>query len=309
MAWTTPRTFVAGELVTASMLNVHIRDQFKALGQWSPGDLKATWTTHANATTTTLTELQTGFFICNGATFVQATHPLLYAALGNSTTLPDLRGRGLWMPGTQDSHAFTRNDVGGEYDHVISEAQMPAHSHDGTLSGSTGAGGSHNHSIGGSTGGQAVTVSGGSVSISGTSGAGSAHTHGNGTLAADSGGAHTHTYNGSDGSYAGGASQPNPGTDAVDSLTTSSNGAHTHTISGVIASEAAHTHSFSGSGNLSGASGASHSHTLPSATGSESLHVHALSGSFSTVSKGSSSGWVIMPPFVVGGCWLIKHDA
>lgn len=36
MAWTTPRTWVAGESVTASMLNTHVRDNFLSFGgRWS----------------------------------------------------------------------------------------------------------------------------------------------------------------------------------------------------------------------------------------------------------------------------------
>lgn len=31
MAWTTPRTWIPGELVTASMLNIHLRDNMNAL--------------------------------------------------------------------------------------------------------------------------------------------------------------------------------------------------------------------------------------------------------------------------------------
>lgn len=31
MAWTTPRTWVPGELVTASMMNIHVRDNMNAL--------------------------------------------------------------------------------------------------------------------------------------------------------------------------------------------------------------------------------------------------------------------------------------
>ena len=31
MAWTTPRTWVAGELVTASIMNTHVRDNLTAL--------------------------------------------------------------------------------------------------------------------------------------------------------------------------------------------------------------------------------------------------------------------------------------
>ena len=39
MAWTTPRTWVAGELVTAAMMNAHVRDNLNALhqmGTWVP---------------------------------------------------------------------------------------------------------------------------------------------------------------------------------------------------------------------------------------------------------------------------------
>jgi hypothetical protein len=32
MAWTTPRTWVAGEVVTAAVMNTHVRDNLKALG-------------------------------------------------------------------------------------------------------------------------------------------------------------------------------------------------------------------------------------------------------------------------------------
>jgi hypothetical protein len=32
MAWTTPRTWVAGEVVTAALLNTHLRDNLDALG-------------------------------------------------------------------------------------------------------------------------------------------------------------------------------------------------------------------------------------------------------------------------------------
>jgi hypothetical protein len=34
MAWTTPRTWVAGELVTAALLNAHLRDNLNALTTW-----------------------------------------------------------------------------------------------------------------------------------------------------------------------------------------------------------------------------------------------------------------------------------
>lgn len=39
MAWTAPRTWVAGEVVTAALLNTHLRDNLKAVGD--------AWTTYA----------------------------------------------------------------------------------------------------------------------------------------------------------------------------------------------------------------------------------------------------------------------
>lgn len=47
MAWTSPRTWVAGETVTAALLNTHLRDNLKAIG-----DAWATWTPTWAATTT-----------------------------------------------------------------------------------------------------------------------------------------------------------------------------------------------------------------------------------------------------------------
>lgn len=131
MAWSTPRTYVAGELVTAAMLNSAVRDQFRAIGQWSPGDLKMSYVTHANATTTTLTEPQEGWFIANGAAYSSATYPLLHAAIGspNPAVLPDYRGRVFVPPGTQGVTTFSRDDEGGEDEHTLTASEIPAHTH------------------------------------------------------------------------------------------------------------------------------------------------------------------------------------
>ena len=42
MAWTTPRTWAAAEVVTASLMNVHVRDNLKALTEWT--SYTPTWT-------------------------------------------------------------------------------------------------------------------------------------------------------------------------------------------------------------------------------------------------------------------------
>lgn len=50
MAWTTPRTWVAGEVVTAALLNTHLRDNLNAIsGLWTA------WTPTITATAGTFT--------------------------------------------------------------------------------------------------------------------------------------------------------------------------------------------------------------------------------------------------------------
>lgn len=45
MVWTSPRTWVAGETVTAALLNLHLRDNLKALGDaWTSWGSGASWT-------------------------------------------------------------------------------------------------------------------------------------------------------------------------------------------------------------------------------------------------------------------------
>jgi hypothetical protein len=40
MAWTIPRTWVPGELVTASMMNIHVRDNLNAIKNWLPNQFR-----------------------------------------------------------------------------------------------------------------------------------------------------------------------------------------------------------------------------------------------------------------------------
>jgi len=47
MAWTTPRTWVSGEVVTAALLNTHLRDNLNAIGN--------AWTTYTPAWTASTT--------------------------------------------------------------------------------------------------------------------------------------------------------------------------------------------------------------------------------------------------------------
>lgn len=55
MAYTAPRTWVTGELVTASMMNTHVRDNFDALK--TPPAGVATWSTNFTTTSTSFVDL------------------------------------------------------------------------------------------------------------------------------------------------------------------------------------------------------------------------------------------------------------
>ncbi len=50
MAWTSPRTWVSGEVVTAALMNTHVRDNLKAIG-----DARSTWTPTVTASAGTFT--------------------------------------------------------------------------------------------------------------------------------------------------------------------------------------------------------------------------------------------------------------
>lgn len=126
MAWSAPAVYVTGELMTAVKMNL-ISANLRAIGEHQPGDLLPTYVTHANATSTTLTEPRTGWYIANGATFTPQT--TLQSNIGGGTTLPDFRGRMFVAPGTQDGHAFARGETGGEYDHALTTAELAAHVH------------------------------------------------------------------------------------------------------------------------------------------------------------------------------------
>src|SRR5262245_10519475 len=106
MAWTTPRTWVAGELATASMLNTHLRDNLNFLyggdyGNWTPS---LTFDTAGNLTVayTTRFGLYAKFsklVVCHGN--------ILTSTFTHTTASGGLRITGLPFP------ALSTNDVGG----------------------------------------------------------------------------------------------------------------------------------------------------------------------------------------------------
>lgn len=109
MAWTAPRTWVAGETVTASICNTHIRDNLKAIGD--------PWTTY--------TPTFTGFTIGNGvviAKYLQAGKDVrgeVKITFGSTST---------WTAGFTVSLPVTAAvisiPVGGAY---FNDASAPAH--------------------------------------------------------------------------------------------------------------------------------------------------------------------------------------
>lgn len=151
---------------------------------------------------------------------------------------PDLRGKFILGAGGD----YGPGDAGGEATHVLTEAEMPSHSHD-------------------------VTVTGGSHGHTGSSGSAGNHSHA-GTAA--SGGGHTHGYNdyiwpGASGS--GNKYDSSSGTEVAEAdiaRTTASGGAHTHTIA--TNTTGSHSHTVT-------VNSASHTHTAAAGdAGSDTAH-------------------------------------
>jgi microcystin-dependent protein len=145
----------------------------------------------------------TGWLLCNNqAVSRTVTYDALFAVIGTtygvgdgSTTfnVPDFRGRlpvGAGTGDASDATAFALADKDGTETHVITEAELDA------------------------------------------------HTHGAGSLAPDSGGAHTHTIQHTDSAGGGQALPTKAGDDSGGgpNTTSSSNGAHVHTMSGASGS-------------------------------------------------------------------------
>lgn len=110
--------------------------QFGVYGGLSPvGSITAYASTTAPA----------GWLLANGASLLRTDYPQLFAILGTSYgaadgthfTLPNLLGRDILMASTTANIGQT----GGESNHTLSIAEMPAHSHDFTTSALAGGGG------------------------------------------------------------------------------------------------------------------------------------------------------------------------
>ena len=87
MAWTTPRTWVAGEVVTAAIMNTHLRDNFNSFGAaWS-----TSWTPTWTASTTNPT-LGNGTISGRYAEAGKTIFVYFSLVFGSTTT----SGAGLW---------------------------------------------------------------------------------------------------------------------------------------------------------------------------------------------------------------------
>jgi microcystin-dependent protein len=83
------------------------------------------------------TDAPTGTLICDGATYNRVDYPDLYALLlpiyqtdADHFTTPDLRGMVvIGAPFTVDAVTFNAGESLGEYNHTLTTAEMPAHSH------------------------------------------------------------------------------------------------------------------------------------------------------------------------------------
>lgn len=110
MTWTTPRTWVAGEIVTAAMLNTHVRDNLAEIGDpWTSGGAP-TWTG-----SDTNPALGNGTL---GAWYLAAGKLILFRivlVIGSTTTF----GSGIWgftLPYTATVSGGRIRVDGGAYD-------------------------------------------------------------------------------------------------------------------------------------------------------------------------------------------------
>lgn len=132
MAWSVPRTWVTGELVTGSLMNTEVRDQFNALVPVGTFILRA-----ANYTTVE-TAVESRWLQCNGVAVSRSTYSVLFNYLNGLTpalpygsgdgtttfTLPDFRGRTAYAEGEH-----TNVDVMGDNEGQTIANRGPHHHH------------------------------------------------------------------------------------------------------------------------------------------------------------------------------------
>lgn len=134
MAWTAPRTWQPGDIVTAAQLNEQVRDNLSALHALVP---IGTVLPFAGAAA------PDGWALCEGQAVSRTDHAALFAVVGSRygagdgiTTfgLPDLRGRavigaGAEVAGEAPRSARALGAAGGAESVTLTIDQIPAHTH------------------------------------------------------------------------------------------------------------------------------------------------------------------------------------
>lgn len=173
MAWTEPKTWLPGAVLTASELNEQLRDNTAHLYETS---LPVGGITMFSGDVSTL---PSNWKLCDG-----------------TAGTPDLRGR--FIVGAGDS--YSQGDTGGANEVALTAANMPAHVH-GSGSLSTSSAGAHTHSMTYRNLSNASGVSQTYVNLSSSSGSGNA--------GIDAAGAHTHSISGNTSSVGSGLEHEN----------------------------------------------------------------------------------------------------
>ena len=144
----------------------------------------------------------TGWLICDGDQYPQASYASLYAIIGNTYNtggetagyfrVPNIKGRVIVGRDASDSDFNVLGETGGAKTHTLTESEMPSHDHTGSISG-----GSHEHPM--STG-AALTLGAGNslfansgnppVTSAGNTGTSTSHSHTLNINNAGSGNAH-----------------------------------------------------------------------------------------------------------------------
>ncbi len=83
----------------------------------------------------------TGWLLCDGSSLLRASYPDLFAVIGTTYgaadgthfTLPSMKGKIPVGYNASETEFDAMGETGGEKTHTLSESEIPAHDHDGTM--------------------------------------------------------------------------------------------------------------------------------------------------------------------------------
>ena len=84
MAWTSPRTWAAAETVTAALMNAHVRDNLKAVSEWT--SYTPTWGDAVSGTPTLGNGTLTGYYAKYGNVMLLRIHLVFGSTTSPGTT-------------------------------------------------------------------------------------------------------------------------------------------------------------------------------------------------------------------------------